>query len=67
MGLAFGEDRHRRVVAVQALGSEDMRLDSAGLADRAPDLCPDCGGRMELIASFPRSRPMTYSAWHDSS
>src|SRR5271170_868205 len=37
------------------------------LADRAPDLCPDCGGRMEPIGSFPRSPPMTSSAWHDSS
>jgi hypothetical protein len=37
------------------------------LADRARDLCPDCGGQMEPIASFPRSQPMAASAWHDSS
>jgi hypothetical protein len=36
-------------------------------ADRAPDLCPDCGGRMEPIAPFLRSQPTASSAWHDSS
>jgi hypothetical protein len=37
------------------------------LADRAPDVCPDCGGRMEPIGPFPRSPPSHASAWHDSS
>jgi hypothetical protein len=37
------------------------------LADRAPDLCPDCGGPMEPIASFLRSQPLASSSWHDSS
>jgi hypothetical protein len=36
-------------------------------ADHAYDSCPCCGGRMEPIGSFPRSRPATSSAWHDSS
>lgn len=27
IGLALGENRHRRIVAVQSLGGENMRLD----------------------------------------
>jgi hypothetical protein len=37
------------------------------LVDRAPDVCPGCGGRMESIGPFPRSPPAHASAWHDSS
>ena len=37
------------------------------LADPVPDVCPGCGGRMELIGPFPRSPPVHGSAWHDSS
>jgi Putative transposase/Transposase zinc-binding domain len=36
-------------------------------ADHAHDLCPGCGGHMEPIGSFARSRPVSSSAWHDSS
>jgi Putative transposase/Transposase zinc-binding domain len=36
------------------------------LADSAPDVCPDCGGRMEPIGPFPRSPP-THASAHDSS
>jgi hypothetical protein len=36
-------------------------------ADHAYDSCTCCGGRMDPIGSFPRSRPATSSAWHDSS
>jgi len=35
--------------------------------DCAPDVCPSCGGHMEPIGCFPRSRPATSSAWYDSS
>jgi hypothetical protein len=35
--------------------------------DCAPDVCPSCGGHMEPIGCFPRSRPASSSAWYDSS
>jgi Transposase zinc-binding domain/Putative transposase len=31
------------------------------------DLCPSCGGRMEILSSLPRSRPADHPASHDSS
>jgi hypothetical protein len=50
-------------VAVPVGGSEERRQ----FADHAPDICPCCGGRMETIGSFARSRPASSSAWYDSS
>jgi hypothetical protein len=50
-------------VAVPAGGGEERRPS----ADHAPDICPCCGGRMETIGSFARSRPASSSAWYDSS
>ena len=35
--------------------------------DRSFDLCPCCGGRMEVVGPLPRSRPANPSTWHDSS
>jgi hypothetical protein len=35
--------------------------------DRTFDLCPSCGGPMEILGSLPRSRPADPPAWHDSS
>ena len=50
-------------VAVAApLGDDEAQQPHCG-----PDLCPSCGGPMELIGSLPRSRPATSSAWHNSS
>src|SRR3954466_4445597 len=50
-------------VAVPVGGGEERRQ----CADHAPDICPCCGGRMETIGSFARSRPASSSAWYDSS
>src|SRR3954465_3242463 len=50
-------------VAVPVGGGEERRQ----VADRAPDICPCCGGRMEPIGFFTRSRPASSSAWYDSS
>ena len=36
-------------------------------ADRAPDICPCCGGQMEPIGSFAWSRPASSSTWYNSS
>jgi hypothetical protein len=35
--------------------------------DHTFDLCPSCGGRMEMLGPLPRSRPTDPPAWHDSS
>ena len=35
--------------------------------DRSFDLCPCCGGRMEMVGPLPRSRPANPSTRHDSS
>ncbi len=37
------------------------------LPDRAPDVCPCCGGRMEPVGPFPHPPPASGSPWHDSS
>src|SRR3954454_9256794 len=50
-------------VAVPVGGREERRQ----FADHPPDICPSCGGRMEPIGSFARSRPASSSAWYDSS
>jgi Putative transposase/Transposase zinc-binding domain len=50
-------------VAMPVSGGEERRQ----FADHAPDICPSCGGRMEPIGSFARSRPASSSAWYDSS
>ena len=50
-------------VAMPVGGGEERRQ----FADHAPDICPCCGGRMEPIGSFARSRPASSSAWYDSS
>jgi hypothetical protein len=35
--------------------------------DTTLDLCPSCGGRMEMLGTLPRLRPADPTAWHDSS
>jgi putative transposase len=37
------------------------------LGDRAHDVCPCCGGRIEPLGSIPRSPAANISAWSDSS
>jgi hypothetical protein len=50
-------------VAVPVGGGEERRQS----ADHAPDICPCCGGQLEPIGSFVRSRPASSSAWYNSS
>jgi hypothetical protein len=57
----------RSLLAVTAAASLGDSQERQRLADRAPDVCPGCGGRMEPIGPFPRSPPVRSSAWHDSS
>jgi hypothetical protein len=51
--------------AVPAGDGEEQRP----LADRASDICPVCGGRMQPISAFTRSPATNASAsdWHDTS
>jgi hypothetical protein len=55
----------RSLLAVAASPGDSQ--EQQRLADRAPDVCPGCGGPMERIGPFPRSPPAHSSAWHDSS
>jgi hypothetical protein len=50
-------------IAIPVGGGEERRQ----FADHAPDICPCCGGRMEPIDAFARSRSARSSAWYDSS
>ena len=54
-----------------AVNGDDAPLSSREtrrqFTDHAYDLCPCCGGKMEAIGSLPRSRPVSFWAWHDSS
>jgi len=59
--------RCRELLSVALPPATDPGSEARPLADRAPDLCPGCGGRMEPIGPVPRSRPANSSAWHDSS
>ena len=60
-------ESRRSLLAVTAAASLGDSQERQRLADRAPDVCPGCGGRMEPIGPFPRSPPVRSSAWHDSS
>jgi hypothetical protein len=57
----------RALLAATAAASPDSHQDSKRPSDPAPDLCPACGGHMEPIGWFPRPRPASSSAWHNSS
>ena len=59
--------RCRELLSVAAPASAHDDGEPRHLPDPAPDLCPCCGGRMELIVPLPRSRPANHSTWHDSS
>jgi len=56
----------RSVLAVTVAASLGDSQERQRLTERAPDVCPGCGGPMEPIGSFPRP-PVGSSAWHDSS
>jgi hypothetical protein len=59
--------RCRELLSVAAPASAHDHEEPWRLPDPATDLCPCCGGRMELIAPLPRSRPTNHPTWHDSS
>jgi hypothetical protein len=55
----------RHLLAVTAV--EDDGQECQRQLDRAPNVCPSCGGCMTPIGPLPRSPAATSSAWHDSS
>src|SRR3954453_15187407 len=57
----------RRLLAIGAAAPPDNADESGLPQDRSFDICPCCGGRMEMIGPLPRSRPADPPAWHDSS
>jgi len=58
----------RQLRATAAAAAPHNNGDEAGQPrDRTFELCPCCGGRMEVIGPLPRSRPADRPAWHDSS
>jgi Putative transposase/Transposase zinc-binding domain len=57
----------RRLLAAPAPAHTGDDKDCQRLPDGARDQCPCCGGQMEPIGPFPRSSPVSPSAWHDSS
>jgi hypothetical protein len=50
-------------IPVPVSGGDERRQS----ADLAHDLCPCCGGQMQLVDSLLRSQPERAAAWHDSS
>jgi Putative transposase len=71
----FLGNRHRteklalcRQLLATAAAAPPRNGDEAGQhRDRTFDLCPCCGGPMEVVGPLPRSRPAGPSPWHDSS
>ena len=59
--------RCRELLSVAAAAPPENDDEAEHPRDRTFDLCPCCGGRMELVGPLPRSRPANPSAWHDSS
>jgi len=57
----------RRLLAAPAPAHTGDDKGCQRLPDGARDRCPCCGGQMEPIGPFPRSSPVSPSAWHDSS
>lgn len=57
----------RRLLAAPAPAHTGDDDDCQRLPDSARDRCPCCGGQMEAIGAFPRSSPVSPSAWRDSS
>jgi hypothetical protein len=57
----------RKLLVVADADTPIDREERQHLVDRAPEVCPCCGGRMEPIGSFPQSQGASSSIWHDSS
>ena len=71
----FLSNRHRaekialcqELLAIGATAPPDNADEPGQTRDRTLDLCPSCGGHMEMLGALPRSRPADPPAWHDSS
>jgi Putative transposase/Transposase zinc-binding domain len=71
----FLSNRHRaekialcqELLAIGAAALPDNADEPGQPCDRTFDLCPSCGGRMEILGLLPRSRPADPPVWHDSS
>ena len=57
----------RQLVAAAAAAPPDSGNEGEQTRDRSFDLCPCCGGRMEVLGPVPPLRSADRSAWHDSS
>ncbi len=57
----------RELLAAAAAAPPDAGNEGEQPRDRSFDLCPCCGGRMEVVGPLPRSRPANPPTWHDSS
>ena len=57
----------RELVATAAAAPPDSGNEAGQPRDRSFDLCPGCGGRMEMVGPLLRSHPAGPSPWHDSS
>jgi hypothetical protein len=57
----------RELLAAAAAAPPDSGNEGEQPRDRSFDLCPCCGGRMEVVGPLPRSRPANPPTWHDSS
>jgi hypothetical protein len=59
--------RCRELLLVAAVTPPENDDEAGQPRDLTFDLCPCCGGRMEVVGPLPRPRPANPSAWHDSS
>jgi putative transposase/transposase-like zinc-binding protein len=57
----------RELLAAAAAALPDAGNEGEQPGDRSFDLCPCCGGRMEVVGPLPRSRPANPPTWRDSS
>jgi Putative transposase/Transposase zinc-binding domain len=57
----------RQFGAAAAAAPPDSDNEGEPTRDRSLDLCPCCGGRMEVLGPVPPLRSADRSAWHDSS
>jgi hypothetical protein len=57
----------RELLAIGAAAPPSKADEPRQPHDRSFDLCPCCGGRMEMVGPLPRSRAADRPAGHDSS
>jgi hypothetical protein len=57
----------RELLAIGAAAPPSKADEPGQPRDRSFDLCPCCGGRMEMVGPLPRSRPADRPAGYDSS